>query len=654
MERKRVIRVTCIFIFLFLLGSIILNYPANTSIISGKAVTATVSFTILGDVRVNVTAPQNITYNFTKTDRVNNNYTLDLNVTSNTDSLSWTYDLYDLKHDENVNLSVLFEPNTTFNAVRWSNELTVHGEDDSGDEDSDSVVFFVFVPNSAPEILNLTEENYFCEGDSVSEFFNTSDVDEDRLQVDINPVGPFYVNPHYTNEGDIISRIELYSGLLEKEDVGYYERVISANDMYNDTCCVDTKDVNMTIIGINNAPETPEIGVQTVNTKGENSTFYYEVNVSDVEDGDNRSSGNFNFSLNISGDEDLFNISDTGVINFTPNDSHIGVYNVSIYITDQGINDPHEKIMEECGQTGDPITTEENFSLTVTDENRAPIITDYYPENLTLNVKGAEGLYFNITKYDPDETIPDTYWYVGGSLKEYDTGNSTDEFRYSFGCGVEGNYDIIVNVTDGLLGDSVTWNVEVEKVACSTPPPKGGGGGGGGISCIEDWVCGNWHVCQSLDYSLEQGLFSGEDYREVKSQCENLSLDMNKCGVQIRDCTDLNFCNTTYKKPEQFQACYYVKEPSCYDGVQNCHHGSCELLVDCGGPCDPCPTCSDGIQNQGEDGVDCGGPCPYPCPPKKPLFKYIMIILILLILIVLILIKIVKILRVRQRLNKYE
>src|SRR5690606_2026481 len=25
------------------------------------------------------------------------------------------------------------------------------------------------------------------------------------------------------------------------------------------------------------------------------------------------------------------------------------------------------------------------------------------------------------------------------------------------------------------------------------------------------------------------------------------------------------------------------------------------------------PSCSDGIQNQGETGVDCGGPCPNPC-----------------------------------------
>jgi len=54
-----------------------------------------------------------------------------------------------------------------------------------------------------------------------------------------------------------------------------------------------------------------------------------------------------------------------------------------------------------------------------------------------------------------------------------------------------------------------------------------------------------------------------------------------------------------------------VKE-SCFDGIQNCHDGSCEEGIDCGGPCEPCPSCSDGIQNQGEEGIDCGGPCE-PC-----------------------------------------
>ena len=47
-------------------------------------------------------------------------------------------------------------------------------------------------------------------------------------------------------------------------------------------------------------------------------------------------------------------------------------------------------------------------------------------------------------------------------------------------------------------------------------------------------------------------------------------------------------------------------EPSCTDGIQN----QGETAIDCGGPCTgACPTCSDGIRNQGEASIDCGGPC---------------------------------------------
>jgi len=59
--------------------------------------------------------------------------------------------------------------------------------------------------------------------------------------------------------------------------------------------------------------------------------------------------------------------------------------------------------------------------------------------------------------------------------------------------------------------------------------------------------------------------------------------------------------------------CASVCPPTCYDGIQN----QGEAAVDCGGPCAACPTCFDGIQNQGEAGIDCSnmgfGPCYFRC-----------------------------------------
>jgi hypothetical protein len=51
---------------------------------------------------------------------------------------------------------------------------------------------------------------------------------------------------------------------------------------------------------------------------------------------------------------------------------------------------------------------------------------------------------------------------------------------------------------------------------------------------------------------------------------------------------------------------------TCSDGVKN----QGEQGIDCGGPCPgACPSCADGIMNQGETAVDCGGPCD-PCYPR--------------------------------------
>ncbi len=64
----------------------------------------------------------------------------------------------------------------------------------------------------------------------------------------------------------------------------------------------------------------------------------------------------------------------------------------------------------------------------------------------------------------------------------------------------------------------------------------------------------------------------------------------------------------TYGEVEDYHVLISGGGPTCSDGIQN----QGEEGVDCGGPCPACETCDDGIQNQGEEGIDCGGPCA-PC-----------------------------------------
>ncbi len=140
-------------------------------------------------------------------------------------------------------------------------------------------------------------------------------------------------------------------------------------------------------------------------------------------------------------------------------------------------------------------------------------------------------------------------------------------------------------------------------------------------SCTENWKCADW---------------------EPK--------DCPISGKQTRKCTDSNNCRTLLHKPMEEKTCVY--KGTCVDQIQN----QDETDVDCGGKacpsctinlkcfidkhcssgfCNPLtrkcqtPTCTDGFQNQGEDGIDCGGPCE-PCPEKlyakpfleRPLFQY--------------------------------
>ena len=169
-----------------------------------------------------------------------------------------------------------------------------------------------------------------------------------------------------------------------------------------------------------------------------------------------------------------------------------------------------------------------------------------------------------------------------------------------------------------------------------------GGAAGDGMTkvCYEEWVCSPWSTCRNVERSYDSKVISREDHYKYKKACEEAGYsDERFCGFQFTVCRDINFCNNSKprnERPEVIKSCYFTENPSCFDGITNCHDGDCEILTDCGGPCPPCPTCSDGIQNGGEEGIDCGGPCPYPCRKEEPLtFSSWLLILIAIILFIL-------------------
>ncbi len=623
-------------------------------------------FNIINPPRINIAHPLNTTYNFEIGDPI----LLNLNVSANFPASNWRYSLYDLRHNTTIDEDVAFPGtlNTTFNPMRWDNLLLVYADTDDLPLEiiNASVVFFVYVNNSAPILGPINSTIHICERDILNYDFNATDPDEDDLTIGITPQDPFFIESgRETFFGLVNISSTIISGRLNKTHAGgidggsqTHNRTIFVRDNF---AHIDTANTSIVVIEINNRPVIENITAHTLEVwiLGDNMTFYHETQVDDVEDG-NASSGNLNFSLTIidpnSTQINLFNVSSTGIMNFTANSSTLlGVYNVSLCVNDTGILNPDINLLSVCNQTGGIITECNYFSLTITDRNRPPTILNYYPLNLSLNITGSNDLYFNITKYDPDGTVPDAYWYVDETFLEYDNGmdsiNNTDHFFFNFGCGISGKHFVKVDVTDGLLNDSLNWTFEIESVICPSSP-SGGDGGGGTPRCIPEWGCADWRVCQHAESSLKQGVLSGEDYRFIQEQCEQSGLNEKTCGFQIRVCTDLKNCSNTLWKPNETQFCHYTENPRCDDGIKNCHHGSCELLIDCGGPCSACATCSDGIQNQGEEGIDCGGPCPWKCPPAPPLFKrtgfMIIIAILILVIIMLIIRKIRKILKFRR------
>lgn len=651
MKKRAVWVMLCLIIIYSLIQIIIvIKGPLLSQLITGGA-SVVGSFAIYIESSlstINITSPENTTYSFS----IGANYSLDLNVTGiGVSPENWWYSLFDIRHNVYVRQNIIFTPNISFSAVRWQNRLEVFANDSSGRIYNNNVTFFVSVPNSAPAINNLNGQYYACEATSFSAYFNASDIDEDALTIGITPNIPFFVSPTITNGGVMNTSILIFTGTLRKNHLGNHSETVDVSDAQY----TDSRLTNISVIEINNAPSINNIGVQTIWTQGDNSTFYKEIVISDIESG-SRTSGNFTFNLTFLSGTEFFNISILGVMNVSPNTTHVGVYNLSVCATDRALQNIHPNI-SLCGQTGSNITYCVNFSLTVTNENRAPEILNFYPNSSNFTASGTDTLSFNATTKDADGTITDNYWYVDDFFKELDSGSLTPKFSYNFGCGVSGLKRVKLDVTDGLLNATQQWNITITTVACPSGASAGGGGGGGAgiVACEPLWGCTNWNNCQSLNSpssisgdSANGGVSSGVSglisnvTSFISKGCLAFGFSEEVCGYQPRICTDIKNCSVIVNvtKPSEVQACYYSSVPTCFDRIKNCHDGKCESLIDCGGPCISCATCSDKKRNQGEEGIDCGGPCIKRCPIVPPrvisnkVFQYILIVILITIAII--------------------
>jgi|GEM_PF-2539289 len=166
-----------------------------------------------------------------------------------------------------------------------------------------------------------------------------------------------------------------------------------------------------------------------------------------------------------------------------------------------------------------------DVSLTIGDNN-APEITGFSPAQ-QVTADGDDNLYFSVNFIDLDGDLLNVKWYVDDNLiKETENLINFDEFNFIFGCGVEGNREVLVIVEDDFDSDRFVWDIDLSLVACSS-----GGGGGGGSSNQS----GNSSFTISKSF-IDVDLYVGESRREsfiVNNTGDfSLSFDLSPSGLE--------------------------------------------------------------------------------------------------------------------------
>lgn len=104
--------------------------------------------------------------------------------------------------------------------------------------------------------------------------------------------------------------------------------------------------------------------------------------------------------------------------------------------------------------------------------------------------------------------------------------------------------------------------------------------------CNEGNLCGEWGVCNNIEYYFNEGELSVDEYGFLNVNCESIGYDSKSCGFEKRSCEISDQCLGF--KPNLLRICEFSENPTCSDNVRNCPGGVCESEIDCGGPCKKC------------------------------------------------------------------
>ena len=234
-------------------------------------------------------------------------------------------------------------------------------------------------------------------------------------------------------------------------DIGEYNITINVTDASNSS---DVLVFNLTINEVNDAPVLTDLVNQT---SAVNRIFYYDINASDEEDGDD-TQGNLVFDYSFISGEDIFNSTifntTSGEINITFNSSQGGKYQINITVNDSSNSKDSQMFwiyVYDVPNVTYPYSGE-NFSL---------------QENVTSNLtfSGNHSIQNNLTyEFYINNTLRYNITYYGNET------NLTWEFTPNFTDETDGDFQnltLVVYASDTELenktdlNQTIDWNVNI-------------------------------------------------------------------------------------------------------------------------------------------------------------------------------------------------
>ncbi len=387
----------------------------------------------------------------------------------------------------NINSPPWVDGSSIINTEKTVNESSL-GQIDVSIYDNDFLIINTSVYNETLDVMTIIE-NITVVGEKVNfSFILSVPADESNLSTYLASFTP------------------------ENSNVGNYTITINVTDMSNES---NWTSFNLTITAVDDAPVLMNL---TNQSSAVNRSFYFDINASDEEDG-NDSDGGLKFSYNFTYGADFINDHETifnttsGILNVTFNQSYAGKYQINITVNDSSNNTASDNFwlfVYDLPNVTFP-SLSENFSLKEDETTNLTFRVNHSAgDNLTYEFYIDNVLRYNLSYYGNNTNLT---WAFTPNFTDEGYGNFTNLTLITYPSNLN-----LINRTE--LNTTVNWSTNISH----TNSPVNFSG------TIESQL-GYYDQPITVDVS---GFFSDIDYDDTYyNQTVNFTISSNVSGSRI-------------------------------------------------------------------------------------------------------------------------